>query len=361
METISKKRAAFYPYTNEFLSLDKFADQIKEFQIDYLIVPKGASVKKSSKTTTMLPDENLDTLLIGHDKHYLMPFDTTYYPLICEAILRGINICFISSFSEHDMEMITEFNQTHNQVTLSLLNKYVNPQQYLIDPANAISAINVPVIFVVSTLERCRKFEVELGLQNKFSQKGYNTILIGSKPYSELFGAYPYPDFMFEKIHESHKIINLNILCKSIEARYKPDLFIIGVPGTIMPYNDSIVNHFGVTAFETARAVRPDLVVLNVNYEKYSTNAIDRLCEDCTSAIGTQPSAVCIADTQLDLTTVPENVLNYLYVSEDKVRQTVSELASCNCHVAMALDDTSMIRLADDMEDILATDDVVVV
>lgn len=113
---------------------------------------------------------------------------------------------------------------------------------------------------------------------------GLEPILIGSRPYSEMVGCISFPTFMFgNKLTEANKIIEFNHFVKNIEIEESPDLIIIGIPGGILPYNNSIHSNFGITAFEVAQSISPDYCILSLFYNSYSKVYIKQM-EDLFSA-----------------------------------------------------------------------------
>ena len=355
--------SAFYPYTNEFYSIDKYADAIVDFDVVFFITPPGITVPLSShKITNTLPDENIDTLLLGYDSYYSMQFDKTYFKIIKEAIDRGINICFISDVSKLDIEHVLDYNQKHNNVKNSMVRSGAHYKNFTTDISPIIVPINCPVVFVTSAMEHTRKFEVELGLYISFLKKGYNVQLVASKPYAEIFGVFPFPNFMFNEALEKSKIINFNVFLKSIEYNTNPDLIIVGIPGTIMKFNNNIVNNFGITALEISRAVRPDIVVFNLNYDpNYDNESLECVYSECSHIFGVSPSCVCIADSQLDTSMVSNGVLTFLYASDEKVDELASSLTNDKRIVVPALSNQGIETVAEFMEDILSDDSVLIV
>lgn len=358
-----KKKSAFYPYTNEFCSIDKYADILIGFDVEYFITPPGISAPISShKISSVLPDEKIDTLLVGNDPYYSMQFDKTFFKIIKEAVDREINICFISDFAESDIKPILEYNRKHNNVKISRLKNGGHYKNFSSDISPVIFPVNCPVVFVASAMEQTRKFEVELGLYTSFIKKGYNVQLVASKPYAELFGVFPFPDFMFKAELEKVKIINFNVFLKSIEYNTKPDLIIVGIPGSIMKFNDNIVNNFGITAIEVSQAVKPDIVVFNVNYDpNYDRESLESLYGECLHVFGVSPSCVCIADSQLDTSMVSNGVINFLYVKNEKIEQLSTSLTDTKCLVVPALDSLGIKRAAGFIEDILSDDSSLIV
>ncbi|MBP2630647.1 MAG: family peptide maturation system protein [Firmicutes bacterium] len=127
-----------------------------------------------------------------------------------------------------------------------------------------LSRIRTPIIFSASLEERSDKFSTQMALYNYFSKKGYNVQMVGTKQYGELLGVINFPQFMFEKKYSNtEKILKFNQFIKNIEINTVPDLFIIGIPGSVGPFIDNISTHFDDMAYLISNAVAADITVIN--------------------------------------------------------------------------------------------------
>ncbi|GAA4653025.1 hypothetical protein GCM10023142_01630 [Anaerocolumna aminovalerica] len=133
-----------------------------------------------------------------------------------------------------------------------------------------ILPIEVPVIIVLGSGDNCNKFDIQLSLRKYFRQNDYIVSQLGTKSYCELMGFKALPKFLFENISLDSKIIALNHYMYDLVKEESPDVFILGVPGGVMPYSAEIPNGFGELAFIITNAVKPDIAI----YSTY-TNGVD--------------------------------------------------------------------------------------
>lgn len=106
-------------------------------------------------------------------------------------------------------------------------------------------------------LEKCKsnKHVVEERL------KEYCTL----REYVNCLGVHSFPTFMFQSLKdESEKIIAYNNYIKYLSEMDKPDIFVLGVPGGILPITRRQPEHFGVSAFEVFNSVKPDYMIFNL-------------------------------------------------------------------------------------------------
>lgn len=354
---MNRKISAFYPMTNEFYSISAYSHLIREFDVKYFICPSNLTSTKSSIEVyeTLPATEEIEQLIVGKDSSFLLDFDLFYFPIIKSAIDRGIDICFVSEFSQEELQQVLLYNVDCNKkVEISTLS---NTYPYIDSPTPRIASLKTPVVFIASSLERCRKFEVELALYEEFSRKGYKPTLVASKEFAPLFDVYSFPKFVFSRNLETDKIVNLNMFFKSIEQRDKPDIIFVGIPGAIAPFNNKILNYFGYALHATTNAVLPDVLVLNVNYDQFDLKTLHQFVNNCSRLTGVKPDALCFSDTQIDPVTIQENWLNYFYVEADKVLQLTQKVKNADLPVYYALDKNSLSKLADFIEKKLAVGD----
>lgn len=138
--------------------------------------------------------------------------------------------------------------------------------------------------------------------------------MVISSGAGELFGGHSYPKFMYsKKISETTKIILFNNYIKQIEQNEKPDLIVIGIPGSVFPYNNEINNYFGIQPFMVSRAVQADGVVCCLNFSNYTDKYFNDLKESLQYFYGCNLLAYCINNIEYD--TSSSDTLSGEYVS----------------------------------------------
>lgn len=129
----------------------------------------------------------------------------------------------------------------------------------------ALKDIEIPTVMIAGAGENCNKFELELLVANKLKEKGYKVSVVASRSHMNCLGIHSFPTFMFDHVKsESEKIIAYNNYIKFLSEMDKPDIFILGVPGGILPITRRQPEHFGVSAFEVFNSVKPDYMIFNL-------------------------------------------------------------------------------------------------
>lgn len=130
--------------------------------------------------------------------------------------------------------------------------------------------ITTPVISVIGTGKNTNKLALQLSIVEELEDQGYRVSWIGSNRICELIGGHSFPDFMFEDgTTDTEKVLLFNRFVKKLEASENADVFVVGVPGGIMPCSKNIPGDFGILSYKVFQAVSPDYLLLSVFYDDY--------------------------------------------------------------------------------------------
>ena len=129
----------------------------------------------------------------------------------------------------------------------------------------ALKDIEIPIVMIAGAGENCNKFELELLIANKLKEFGYKVSIVTSRSHVNCLGVHSFPTFMFQSLKdENEKIIAYNNYIKYLSEIDKPDIFVLGVPGGILPITRRQPEHFGIFAFEVFNSVKPDYMIFNL-------------------------------------------------------------------------------------------------
>lgn len=332
-----KRKAIIFPYNAECAPIIRNRELLENYVIVACISPVGygllgkdAAVAYGGKNTGITIAEgyinelDFDDLLICESPS---DFQSVILPQIKLAVERGKNIIFLYDIDEPYREEIGGICAKNNVKYTVVTNREMNTSK-LSEYENEIIRISVPVIFIAGVIENTNKFDVQLGLRNFLLKEGYKVSQIGTKKYCELFGFHTVPKFMFtNQLSESEKIVSFNRVCKSIELQEKPDVFIIGIPGATMVFNETITNNFGVTAFEMANAVHPDTAIMCVPYEYYDADFLKMIQTSSKYKLGMQVDCFNMANKHFDAArSKDEKKLSFITINTELVDNRVDEL-----------------------------------
>ncbi len=138
-------------------------------------------------------------------------------------------------------------------------------------PEKMLYNIDKPVIIVMGSGNRCNKFDVQLLIRDIFLNNGYKVTQIGSKPFSEYYGFYNFPqDILNNELSLTEKVQYFNRLVYQLDIHENSDVIVIGVPGGIEPFDEKYNNDFGTINYIVSNAVNADFVVFNSVFTDYS-------------------------------------------------------------------------------------------
>lgn len=279
-----KSRAIIYPFDSQSTYFFSFYNLINQFDIIGAVSPNGwgltgkdvgltngensigYDVKKSFDEYN---NDNFDIVILV-DSYRKIDFDNILFKNLEKLTLRGKNIICYRKLAEEERERVNVLC-TQNNVNFRYHESIKINDMFFRDNRKKILNIRVPVIFVLGIAERTQKFQIQLGLRQDLQNLGYKVSQVGSKNHCEAFGFHSFPTFMYESgLREEDKIVMFNRFIKAIEEKEDPDLIIIGIPGGIMSINKEFTEGFGILAYLTSQAVKPDATILSLIYEDYN-------------------------------------------------------------------------------------------
>ncbi|WP_313559680.1 TIGR04066 family peptide maturation system protein [Ruminiclostridium cellobioparum] len=307
-----------YPYNGQFTPFLRYGCVNHDFNELILVSPEGWGMTNkdagradngSFLGLTVTSDfkgelEHCDTVIFCD---YSLPLEIKrhIYPKILEAIHKKKDIICLLPLDmdlEYELRAIcryegVKFDYYKNGSAKTFIEDNKGKEDM------TIKTLNVPVVFVLGIGERTNKFDIQLALRGYYTKNGYRVSQIGTRDYCEWAGFHSFPEFMFDKtLSEIQKIIFFNNYVKSIEITEKPDIFIIGVPGGIIPINDVLYQDFGILAYQISCAVKPDVCILSLYYEQYQQNLLDEINNSVRHRFGFEIDCLNLANVRLDIT-----------------------------------------------------------
>ena len=301
-----KRKAIIFPYNAECASLVRNRELLLNHEIVACVSPIGYGLQGKDaayayggeNTGIVISDKkiseiNFDDLLVCESSS---DFDTFIMPQVKLAAECGKNVIFLYNISQQQKKEAEETCKKKNVKCVVLTNRRMDTDK--------------------------------LGLRKFLQEEGYKVSQIGTKEYCELFGFHAIPEFMYaNQLSEADKIVWFNRICKSIELQEKPDIFIIGVPGATMVFNETITNNFGITAFEIANAVRPDTAIMCVPYEGYDSGFLKMIQTSSKYKLDMQVDCFNMANKHFDVArSKEEKKLSFITTGADLVDKRIEDL-----------------------------------
>ncbi len=330
-----KRKAIIFPYNAECAAIIRNRELLNNHDIVACVSPIGYGLQGKDaafayggeNTGIIITDRGIgeidfDDLLVCESSS---DFNTLILPQIKIAAECGKNVIFLYNIDQQQKNEVEAVCDKNSVKYFVITNRKMNTEKLI---EHEIIPMSVPVVFVASVIENTNKFDVQLGLRKFLQGEGYKVSQIGTKQYCELFGFHAIPDFMYEnQLSEADKIVWFNRICKSIELQEKPDIFIIGVPGATMVFNEAITNNFGITAFEISNAVRPDTAIMCIPYEGYDYNFLKMIQTSSKYKLDMQVDCFNIANKHFDAArSKEEKKLAFITTGADLVDKRIEDL-----------------------------------
>ncbi|MEK3739841.1 TIGR04066 family peptide maturation system protein [Paenibacillus sp. FSL L8-0323] len=371
-ETMVKKRAIVYPYHADFGPVVRFSNLLGNYELVSLMAPLGFGLNEKDaaysyygedvgiKVKDSFSDDEFDVLMICE---FECSFEKVVFPTIIKAAEMGKDIVLLNRCADHEVEMVKKVCLKNNVELTSFFGididrtKVELVEKILLD-------INVPIICVASLMEKSNKFDVQLSLRDYFLKEGYKVSQIGTKSYCEIMGFHSFPDFMFNhKEAEIDKIFLFNHFCKYIELNERPDVMIIGIPGGTMVYNNLFTNRFGITAFEAASAIHPDVGIMNLTYDDFNGEFLDKICVSTKHKLGFDIDCFNMSNHKFDTgRSKQDKELKFFTVDSKLVDEKIAQISlESKVPLFNSLNGTDTLKLAECCEALLLQENMQIV
>lgn len=280
-----KKRLAIYPFCEEMLTILRHQNKIWDYKLTYAVIPKGWEFCDESR-------KQYEDQFCPEERFYSENLiDFTDAVLLCKPV-------FLSNMSVYD-RMVALAEKCNKQIIyvydlepeIAKLNKKhwtcLKPEPADTPQNSEPFSIDVPVVMVFGLGENCEKWDIQLGLYDYFTQKGYKATLISSNMISRIMGLRTLPACLDSPgLTFSQQVKSLNAFIKKVELEEKPNLIILGVPGGIMKYSKSVPNGYGYLPFLISNATVPDVSILSLYCGEYGQEHIKEVKSSCFYRFG---------------------------------------------------------------------------
>ena len=326
------EKMMIYPYSKAYEPYVRNEEILGEYTISALVSPRGWGYEGDivadgqGKEYMVSADfsEQLDdctSVWFVEDGRLKMPQE-----LLREKLLKAVNQGKKILYTRYDDENYEEMKKL---IPAELyIEKKMELQAILNLLPDRTYDIDTPTVVVAGMGQDTDKLAVQLILKQKFQEKGYAATVISSRRDGDWDGVYSMPSFVFDhSVGESKKVIKLNHYVKQIESKDRPDLFIVGVPGAVLPFDNIDHNEFGVLAYEMSFAVPCDAAVLCMTYSSQFKGDYGKLAEDMESRFGFNIAGIHVASLVPDLQDFHDEIkLSYISIDKKVVDKKVSEI-----------------------------------
>ncbi len=105
------------------------------------------------------------------------------------------------------------------------------------------------------------------------------------------------------------------------------------MPGGVIPINNEFVNRFGITAIEVGSAINVDIMILNLNYDDYTTNFFDDMRLMAKYKFNVESLLFNMTNHKIDFQRSKEDgILRFVTLEKIKVKDMVSKIEEINLY-----------------------------
>lgn len=333
----NKIKAAIFPYDSGFTTICQYEDLLKIMEITQVLSLPGWGMLGRK---VQFPHKELEVQDIYGDIEQTS-FDALWVveslqEIEEEVLLEIINhivkcrkkIIFSRKIKIGTLEKIKEICKKEQESLYLYPSK--DAGECLSDEAEYLYNLNTPIVAVCGLGERTNKLEIQLHLWKKLICDEYKVCWISSGNEAEFFGGISFPQFMLEKKYsEKEKILLFNHFLKFIEQTEEPDIFVIGIPGSIMPISKKQVDYFGITAFEVFSSIEADFVIQSIYYGEFGENYLQELKEIMKYRFNAEVDIFYMSNVEQDMYTLDKMMpVEYLVHGDEKqVSKRAGELS----------------------------------
>lgn len=327
---------AIFPYDEAFEPFINFQQMNCDFKIESLysmkgwgfvddIIPIDDSNIVVKDIANYYPDDTFDTCIIINSSHMIN--GENLFSAIKMMAKAGKNLIITRNMSDSEKERTKELCKSYGVNVKFVSDAYDND---VMDNADILYEINTPIVVIVGLGERTDKCFLQNELARKLIQDKYNVAWISSHEEAILYGGDLFPKLMFaESINGKKKILCFNHYLKAVEAIKSPDLFLISIPGGIMPDSKKQVGHFGLMAFYILNAINPDYCITSLYYSNFDSEYLNELNNVMKYKFNTEIDSFYLSNNAQDVYTLDKiSPVEYINIDNKMVLDKIYQINS---------------------------------
>lgn len=282
------KKLVFFPFHHDLKTLLQNKDRIIDAEVsgvlsykeDYIMVENlcnefGVPVKTYEQTLN-----DCDCVIILDN--YRNYNSEKYYRVIKDAAGLGKEI-LITPLAASQLEL-SDYTEMFSLLKHEPYDELGVDERYNFSRKDRLYDLDVPVIGVLGQGKNCEKFECQLLIDEVLGAE-CKTAVLSSNALGALFGYYTMPDFLFAPLPFAEKVFKFNSYVRMIAKTELPDLFIVGIPGGVVPFEKREMNDFAEYPLVITTAISVDIGVLSTYFAQgglieAGIQAITGFCEE---------------------------------------------------------------------------------
>lgn len=321
-----------YPYNRLYESYVRFGCKDIDKRITSLVSPSGWGLVGDCISNKYIVSDNFieeidknDIVWFVEDDRLSLP-DKVLFHYLNIAINAKKKILF-TRYKNKD-QYKKAFDLIPQTQRIFLQKKYLENNEKLVH----CYRINCPIIIIMGVEEQTQKFDVQIAITRKLEKYGYKISSISTRNDSEIVNMHSFPSFMMgNQLSNLEKIIRYNHFVKNIEINESPDIIIVGIPGSVIPFNDFFHNDFGILAYMISYAVPCDYAIMCMSFPLDGSGDFSELIDDFKIKFGFNIEWCHISSTIVDTTKmIDEHKISYLTMDKKYINEVLYNFSGRN-------------------------------
>lgn len=308
------KKMGIFPYSHDWKPILHYQDFLFPDSKVYAVVrPLEGNMQKYQSYLVDYPKCTFDALMLT--ENFELENKKDY---ILQMLDQGKEI---ECYQQLEPDILQELNGRENFAY------YAEAKEHgLLHATQKLSAIPVPVIFVLGMYENLDKFAIQLAIRKILQVNSFTVSQIGTKPYCERFGFHSFPRFMLDDSYSpEEKVFLFNRYVADIAEKERTDAIIIGIPGAYNRLNLDYPMGLGILCYLVSQAVTPDFAVMCTFYSEFQDESFFKyMSENCRHRLGFGIDCFHMSGTYIDMDDVKERKrLKYTHISDEAVGELI--------------------------------------
>jgi len=323
-----RERLSLFPMSRDMCAVARYADMLEGYELTHLFVPKYLRMGEDD-VSCLDGGTYVGLSLTDYSKEKLMECDVLYMDYDENMASVDLYKKILAHASEVGVEVILS-RMLMQMLDSELINPYPDYGASFAASSGTdfLYEISIPVVMVLSHGVYTDQLAVELALRQHFAKAGFNVGQIGSHDACKLFGFTGMPDFMVMPADAYDKTVRFNRYVADMVKNEKYEIMIIGAPGSIMKYSDSLLQGLGVLPSIVCNAVRSDVSIACTYYGKYKKLYFDEMCKYGKYRMDSPIHFFSVSNTAAgsDLSSQDATRLNYTSLKSSFVLSTIKNI-----------------------------------
>lgn len=185
--------------------------------------------------------------------------------------------------------------------------------------------LECPLIVTGGLLSCLPTDDIVMHMYDGYRSRGFRVALVAENYNLCLLGALRFPKYVFECEDPTYVIRYLNQYFISVQNETRADVIFLQLDEGFIRYSNFCVDNFGVRAFLTTQAAKPDYLVLRMPYNSWGIEEYQKISELIRYRFGVTPGSFIIAPIQMNDNDIEENEdLQYDRVKNEELKEYVA-------------------------------------